>query len=87
MWPHTPSSSTGSEIVSYIDGGGAFLYSEGSMKDLNTLIPAGSGWHLEFASSIDDTGQIVGFGSFNGHEHAYLLTPDRMGAPKRRAVR
>lgn len=40
----------------------AFLWRDGVMVDLNTLIPAGSGWHLESATDITDTGFICGYG-------------------------
>jgi hypothetical protein len=46
------------------------------MVDLNTLIPNDSGWTLTAASSINDAGQITGWGvNPNGLQHAYLLTP------------
>ncbi|HEY3866734.1 MAG TPA: hypothetical protein VGM10_00210 [Actinocrinis sp.] len=47
----------------------------GAATDLNTLIPAGSGWTLEQANGINDRGQIVGAGLHNGALHAYLLNP------------
>ena len=53
----------------------AFVYSGGKIKDLNGLIPAGSGWVLIEANGINATGQIVGMGTHNGLEHAFLLTP------------
>lgn len=53
----------------------AFVYSAGKIKDLNGMIPAGSGWALIEAQGINATGQIVGMGTHNGQEHAYLLTP------------
>ncbi len=53
----------------------AFVYSGGKIKDLNGMIPAGSGWVLIDAEGINSTGQIVGMGMRNGQEHAYLLTP------------
>src|ERR1039458_6801494 len=52
----------------------AFVYSGGKIKDLNVMIPAGSAWVLIDAESINATGQIVGMGTHNGQEHAYLLT-------------
>jgi probable HAF family extracellular repeat protein len=52
----------------------AFLYSGGVMTDLNTLLPAGSGWVLQSANAINDHGQIVGQGTHNGQTHAFLLT-------------
>jgi len=54
----------------------AFLYQNGSMDDLNDLIPEGSGWVLEHAQDINNNGQIVGIGFFNGDDnHGFLLTP------------
>ena len=54
----------------------AFLWRNGVATDLNTLIPANSGWTLNFASGINDRGQIVGWGvNFTGSIHAFLLTP------------
>ena len=43
------------------------------MRDLNTLIPAGSGWTLEVASSINDSGEIVGWGDHGRVENAGFL--------------
>lgn len=53
----------------------AFVYSGGKIKDLNSMIPAGSGWVLTEANGINSTGQIVGMGTINGQTHGYLLTP------------
>jgi len=53
----------------------AFVYSAGKIKDLNGMIPAGSGWVLIEAQGINATGQIVGMGTHSGQEHAFLLTP------------
>jgi probable HAF family extracellular repeat protein len=47
----------------------------GQMTDLNNLIPAGSGWTLTFAKSVNNSGEIAGFGTVNGQVHAFLLTP------------
>ena len=64
------------QVVGWSDNGGAFLYGGGTMVDLNTLIPAGSGWSLGEATAINDLGQIVGYGeSPSGQTHAFLLTP------------
>jgi probable HAF family extracellular repeat protein len=63
------------QIVGASDGH-AFLYSQGTMTDLNNLIPADSGWVLKFATAINDNGAIVGWG-FNAKTKggAFLLTP------------
>jgi probable HAF family extracellular repeat protein len=58
------------------ESGHAFVWSQTSgMQDLNNLIPANSGWTLDWAFAINDNGQITGSGSINGTTHAYLLTP------------
>jgi len=43
--------------------------------DLNTLIPADSGWYLVCAQGVNDAGEITGFGVINGEVHAYLAIP------------
>ena len=49
--------------------------STGGMKDLNSLIPSTSGWVLINANAINNVGQITGYGTKGGHNHAFLLTP------------
>ena len=51
----------------------AFLYSGGVMVDLNSLLPPNSGWQLQLATGINDSGQIAGYGTINGQTHAFLL--------------
>ena len=53
----------------------AFVSSGTKIHDLNGLIPRNSGWLLEAANGINDSGEIVGYGSINGQVHAFLLTP------------
>jgi uncharacterized delta-60 repeat protein len=54
----------------------AFVFLNGqTMQDLNTLIPAGTGWSLQQANSISDNGIIGGFGTINGVQHAFMLVP------------
>lgn len=54
----------------------AFLWTEqDALQDLNDLLPPGSGWILNGAFGINDRGQIVGDGVFNGRSTAFLLTP------------
>ena len=43
--------------------------------DLNSDLPAGSGWTLEDAIHINARGQIIGSGMYRGKDHACLLTP------------
>ena len=56
--------------------GSPFIYSNGVMQDLNSLIDPASGWTLENAYAINDSGQIVGNGTNAlGQQDAFLLTP------------
>ena len=53
----------------------AFLFANGTMVDLNTLLEPESGWVLLSANAINDAGQIAGEGQFAGDVRAFLLTP------------
>lgn len=53
----------------------AFHYESGVMTDLNALIPIDSGWTLSTAVAINDLGQIVGTGYYNGQQRGFVLTP------------
>jgi probable HAF family extracellular repeat protein len=43
-------------------GSHAFLYADGGMTDLNSLIDPASGWTIHFAYDINDHGQIAATG-------------------------
>jgi uncharacterized membrane protein len=49
----------------------------GPPVNLNTLIPRGSGWLLEYANAINDDGDIVGGGEYKGAQAGFLLVPHR----------
>lgn len=53
----------------------AAFWQQGIGSDLNDLIAADSGWDLEIAYAINDSGQIAGTGLYNGQQAAFLLTP------------
>ena len=53
----------------------AFFYEGGTLADLNSLIPSGSGWELSWAFDINNLGRIVGYGLVNDRFRAFLLTP------------
>lgn len=55
----------------------AFLWHNRHFYDLNTLIPANSGWRLVNAQAINDRGEIIGWGEKDGKIRAFLLTPTR----------
>jgi probable HAF family extracellular repeat protein len=64
----------------------AYLWKDGAMTDLNTLIPDTSPLFLLLASSINSRGEIGGFGvqkSAPYEIHAFLLTPSQ-DSPDRR---
>jgi probable HAF family extracellular repeat protein len=63
------------QVVGSAGSGGAFVYSGGTTAFLIDLIDPGTGWGpLRDAYAINDSGQIVGAGLFNGGIHAFLLT-------------
>jgi uncharacterized protein (TIGR03437 family) len=59
----------------------AFLYSGGKMYNLANQLVNGTGWQLSFAMGINNAGQIVGTGFYEGPngaatvQRAFLLTP------------
>jgi probable HAF family extracellular repeat protein len=53
----------------------AFIWRNSKMRDLNNFLPPNSGWELNYASGINNKGQIVGLGKHNGVTAAFLLTP------------
>jgi probable HAF family extracellular repeat protein len=55
--------------------GRAYIYDDGVVTDLNTLIPTGTGLTLYSATGINNAGQIVGYAFSGGETHAFLLTP------------
>ena len=62
----------------------AFIWRNGLLTDLNTLIAADSPMYLLFASGINNKGEVVGFGATEqGDIHAFLATPDNAVAGSR----
>lgn len=66
----------------------AFLYSDGTMKALNSLLDPGSGWTISSVLSINNLGQILAIGHnsslapITGTDNGYvLLTPGDLAAP------
>jgi probable HAF family extracellular repeat protein len=65
----------------------AFLYSNGTMQDLNLLIPPISGITLTSAVGIDGSGRIVAYGTdSSGQTQEFLLTPAAIPEPSTLAV-
>jgi probable HAF family extracellular repeat protein len=70
----------GNNFDSSFDWSHGFLWQNGVMTDLNTLIPADSNLFIISASNVNERGQISGMGTVvtgphAGDIHAYLLTP------------
>ncbi|MBV9302116.1 MAG: hypothetical protein JOY62_08665 [Acidobacteriaceae bacterium] len=67
------------EIVGFsIDASGnftAFYWKDGSIVDLNRLISKGSPWSLQAALSLNNAGEITGYGTIHGETHAFLAIP------------
>ena len=72
--------SQGGDIVGnalFGDGFHAVSWHAGTMCDLNTLLPAGSGWQLKSAVAINGSTEIAGNGIHNGDQRAYLMKVDK----------
>lgn len=52
----------------------AFVYRDGEVIELNTYLPANSGWELEDGDSIDEQGRVIGWGMLNGFARQFMLT-------------
>ena len=53
-----------------------WIYANGVVTDLNSLIPSGSGLHVAYANAINNNGQIAGVAfDAQGQAHGVLLTP------------
>jgi CSLREA domain-containing protein len=68
------------EIIGWSDAVGintahAIRWKNNFMLDLNAAIPQNSGWVLTESRGVSDNGKITGYGTINGVQHAYLLTP------------
>jgi probable HAF family extracellular repeat protein len=60
----------------------AFIFDmENGVRDLNDLIDPASGWVLSFARDINNAGQIVGYGEFNGEKRGFILDPIKRSLP------
>ena len=82
-WPEQPPSgindwgmAVGTAVVGTHCGTGpycrAFLYNGTNTIDLNSLLPANSGWTLTEAWDINNKGQILGAGVYNGNTVDFL---------------
>ena len=64
------------QAVNSVGESRAFIWDkENGMRDLNEFVNDDNWPILDYASAINDSGQIVGYSNFNGEAHAFLLTP------------
>jgi len=82
QWPSHPRALNNCDVVvgsfgSNADQSHAFVWdARHGFRDLNDLVQHGSGWTLEGAVSINNRGEIVGWGDHQGKEDAgFLLEP------------
>ena len=70
----------GNNIAAYINehgqviGGSRYLWQAGELTDVNTLLPPNSGWNQLIVEAINDHGDMVGTGRFNGQRRGFLLS-------------
>lgn len=69
-------------VVGTMRAGGGFskfhgwVYADGTVSNLNHLIPQDTGLHIAFAHAVNESGQIAATAyDAQGHYHAVLLTP------------
>ena len=57
--------------------GDEFVYSNGTLRDLNALIPSGAPYQIQYATAINNAGQIVAqaYDTATNQTHTLLLTP------------
>lgn len=78
----------GGVVVGTMRAGGAvsnfhaWIYVDGIVTNLNTLVQPGTGLHIAYANAINNAGQIAATAyDAQGHYHAVLLTPGQGPAP------
>ncbi len=71
----------GSATNNLTDLGRAVLFEDGKVIDLNSLLPANSGWLLQDATAINDSGQVLGWGTYNGTSESFLLNLETVPEP------
>jgi uncharacterized membrane protein len=52
----------------------AFIYQNGQLTDLNSLLPSSSDWELSLATAINEQGHITGYGLHNGQTRGFLMS-------------
>jgi hypothetical protein len=58
------------------------MYSNGTVQSLLSLLPTNSGWSSLNATGINDLGQNIGQGTYNGQQVGFLMTPMAQNVPE-----
>jgi hypothetical protein len=66
-WPYT-------DLMHHSTDNRAFVIKNGVVEDLTSALPTYSGWQLNEAWGISNTGEITGTGTFNGHTSAFVMS-------------
>jgi probable HAF family extracellular repeat protein len=59
----------------------SFIWDNGQFFRLSELIDPASGWTIFGVEAINDEGQIIGFGEFNGVSQSFILNPVTIPTP------
>jgi probable HAF family extracellular repeat protein len=65
----------------HYDQTNAYILVNRQVTELNSRLPSGSPWTLLAATGINNLGQIVGYGTYNGVNEGFLLTPSTLSDP------
>ncbi|MDG3002597.1 hypothetical protein [Paludisphaera mucosa] len=62
--------------------GNGFLYDGSTIRMLTDLLGTPGGWSSLNATDVNDSGWIVGQGTIDGQQHAFLMTPEGASVPE-----
>ena len=62
-------------------GAAAFVWESGTITDLNTVL-GDSSWNLKYANDINESGWIIGTGTFNGNTVGYVMAQSSPAVPE-----
>ena len=55
--------------------GHAFIWKDGKLQFIDGLVDDAQGWSFNSAAAINNRGQIVGLGTFDGSIRAFMISP------------
>lgn len=63
------------DVIGHNQGAGPFIIRDGQAVTLATLLANGQGWQLQTVAAINDSGWIIGSGSYYGRRQGFVLKP------------